>query len=70
MTDIEVGFADNDDDGRLIERQLLSRVATFARRLKRDWRRGCRCDAKKISCGNRKRFARHCARSYHFVIAL
>jgi len=30
----------------------------------------CRCEAKKRNCGNHEHFARHCARSYHFVIAL
>jgi hypothetical protein len=45
-------------------------VATFARRFKGDRRRVGRCDAKKRKCGSGERFARHCARSYHFVIAV
>ena len=40
----------------------------LARGNKNDFR-GCRCDAKK-SDSNRKRGARHRARSYHFVIAV
>jgi hypothetical protein len=46
-------------------------VATFARRLKRDRRRRCCfCTAKKRNCGNYDSGPRHCARSYHFVIAV
>src|SRR5882724_226914 len=43
-------------------------VVTFARRLKRDWRRCCRCRAgKKTNRSNRERRLRHCDRSHRSV---
>jgi hypothetical protein len=47
-------------------------IMTFTRRLERDWRSGCRCRAaKKRNRGNDECCRpRHCARFYHFVIAV
>jgi hypothetical protein len=44
-------------------------AVTGAGRFKRNWRCRCRTE-KKRNCGNHEHFARHCARSYHFVVAL
>ena len=44
-------------------------VPTFARRLKRDWRRSCRCRAgNEHNRSNRERRPDHSASVYHFVV--
>ena len=45
-------------------------VTTFARRLKRDWRRCCRCRAAKKRANDECCRPRHRACSYHFGVAV